>query len=223
MLWYGLKNLKWENNIYNLKLRKKLKMRTLCLNFSNKITINKHNFFFYLPPNWNSLIFKYNYSNFYLLSFLFSENYFFYLPLNLKFSKFYYDKHVKVFNFNILFINNFFNFYWKYFKNVFFSFSKIFFKKLKFKGKGYYIYKTIRNTVALQFNYSHMNRVFGYFISLKFISKTIIFMYGLNNVDIFKIGKKILLKRPHNIFTGKGVRFSKQIIYKKTGKISSYR
>jgi len=29
--------------------------------------------------------------------------------------------------------------------------------------------------------------------------------------------------RPINIFTGRGVRFAKQIIYKKAGKVSSYR
>jgi hypothetical protein len=29
--------------------------------------------------------------------------------------------------------------------------------------------------------------------------------------------------RPINIFTGRGVRFSRQIIYKKVGKVSSYR
>jgi ribosomal protein L6P/L9E len=103
------------------------------------------------------------------------------------------------------------------------SFSKIYFKKLKFRGKGYYIYKNYRNTVAPQFGYSHMNRIFGYQISLKFITKTIIFIYGINIFDILKMGRAIFSKRPQNIFTGKGVRFSRQIIYKKTGKISSYR
>jgi ribosomal protein L6P/L9E len=109
------------------------------------------------------------------------------------------------------------------YKNIFFSFSKIFFKKLKFKGKGYYIYKGFRNTIATQFGYSHMIRIFGYIISLKFLSKTIILAFGINKYDILKISRILINKRPHNIFTGKGVRFSKQIIYKKTGKISSYR
>lgn len=94
---------------------------------------------------------------------------------------------------------------------------------MKFKGKGYYIYKNLRNTIALQFGYSHLVRIFSYIISLKFITKTIIFVFGINKTDIFKTGKTFYFKRPQNIFTGKGVRFSKQIIYKKTGKISSYR
>jgi hypothetical protein len=35
--------------------------------------------------------------------------------------------------------------------------------------------------------------------------------------------KEFKQARPINIFTGKGIRFTKQIIYKKTGKVSSYR
>ena len=35
------------------------------------------------------------------------------------------------------------------------AFFKINFKKLKFKGKGYYIYRNARNTIAPQFGYAH--------------------------------------------------------------------
>jgi ribosomal protein L6P/L9E len=99
----------------------------------------------------------------------------------------------------------------------------IFFKKIKFKGKGYYIYKNKRNTVALQFGYSHIKRLFFFFISLKFLSKTSILFFGLNQNSVFLASKKLFSVRPLNIFTGKGMRFTRQIVYRKTGKVSSYR
>jgi ribosomal protein L6P/L9E len=170
------------------------------------------------------IIFKFkNKNKFYLFSYLYSSTYFFYLPLVQNFLNLYYDKQIKVLSISSLFINNFFSIYWTFIKKIFLSFSKIFFKKLKFKGKGYYIYKSYRNTIGTQFGYSHMTRLFGYLVSLKFVTKSIILIYGMHQKNIYDFGHGLFKKRPHNIFTGKGVRFSKQIIYKKTGKISSYR
>ena len=40
---------------------------------------------------------------------------------------------------------------------------------------------------------------------------------------MLKTALRLKSKRPVNIFTGRGVRFAIQIIYKKTGKVSSYR
>lgn len=102
-------------------------------------------------------------------------------------------------------------------------FTKLFFKKLKFKGKGYYIYKTRRNTIAFQFGYSHIRRLFFFYNYVKFLSKTSILMFGLNPNNLSRAGTSFRNIRPINIFTGKGVRFNKQILYRKTGKVSSYR
>lgn len=222
-MWYGLKNIKWRNEIKNLKLRNKLKTRSLNVNFLNKINLNKTNLTFHLPLQWELIIFKLKITQQHRLMYVYSKNYFFFIPIISGNLTFHYDKYSKVLNFNNFFVNNFFYLYWGFFKNIFFSFSKIFFKRLKFRGKGYYIYKNIRNTVATQFGYSHMIRIFGFNVSLKFVTKTIIFIYGINIFDLFRMGKNIYSKRPQNIFTRKGVRFSKQIIYKKTGKISTYR
>jgi len=48
-------------------------------------------------------------------------------------------------------------------------------------------------------------------------------LYGTSLSDLTNVGLQIKYLRPINIFTGRGVRFNKQIIYKKTGKVSSYR
>ena len=199
-------------------------MTSLNINFlANNINLDKTLFFFYAPGAWNFILLNFFKLKTHYLLYLYSSSYYFFVAFGKPFSQFYINKFTKTLMFSNLYVNNFFSLYWTVFKNLFYSFSKIFFKKLKFKGKGYYIYKNIRNTIAPQFGYSHMIRMYGFFTSLKFITKTIIFVFGINKYDILRISKIILHKRPHNIFTGKGVRFSRQIIYKKTGKISTYR
>ena len=103
------------------------------------------------------------------------------------------------------------------------SFHKPFFLKLKFKGKGYYMYKNQRNTIAPQFGYAHRVYIYSFANSVKFLSKTKVFLFGLSQKDIFSTGHGLFRTRPINVFTGRGVRFARQIVYKKTGKIGAYR
>jgi ribosomal protein L6P/L9E len=119
--------------------------------------------------------------------------------------------------------NNFINSFINNFNKIITTFTKPLFKKIKFKGKGYYIYKNKRNTVTPQFGHSHRIYVYSFFMGIKFLSKTSVLVFGINSIDLIQITLKIKLLRPINIFTGRGLRFSKQIIYKKTGKVSSYR
>lgn len=226
MKWYGFHCLKtFKNSIFNLKQRDNLKIKSLNFYFNSKINFDPYNFFFFVPPCWNFIIFNLNClkSKNYLFYF-YSNFYYFYLPLNLKpLDIFFFDNQLKTLQLQKTFNNNFFNVYWTNFKIIFYSFSYLFFKKMKFKGKGYYAYRGKRNTIAMQFGYSHLLRVFAYKIGLKFNTKTSIFMFGINKNDLFKITYNFKNKRPLNIFTGKGIRFTRQIVYRKTGKVSSYR
>jgi hypothetical protein len=97
------------------------------------------------------------------------------------------------------------------------------FSKIKFKGKGYYIYKNYRNVVAPQFGYSHRIYIYSVQNALCFLTKTKILIFGWSCISLLKLGQKLLLTRPLNVFTGRGMRFVRQIVYRKTGKISSYR
>jgi len=99
----------------------------------------------------------------------------------------------------------------------------IYFKKLKLKGKGYYIYKNFRNTIAPQFGYAHKRYIYSYLLFVKFLSKKSLILFGINKNDLLKISFELYYIRTYNIFTSKGIRFTKQIIYKKVGKISNYR
>lgn len=124
---------------------------------------------------------------------------------------------------HFFFKNNFFGIFWNYFKILFYSFSKIFFRKLKFRGKGYYIYKNNRNSIAMQFGYSHRVRLYSFFIAVKFITKTSILLFGINKLNIYMKSYELFNFKPMNIFTGRGMRFTRQIVYRKVGKVSSYR
>lgn len=224
MKWYGNYNyfnskIKSNKN-RNIKLNKLFKKSSFLI--SKKFSFKNFKYFLYLPSNWNFLLFQKNNLNF-LNLYMYSFNYFFILPFFKKFLCFNYDNSINVIVLSFYFKNNFFSLFWDYFKILFFSFSKIFFKKLKFKGKGYYIYKNIRNTIALQFGYSHMMYIYSFFVTVKFITKTTILMFGTNYTSILKKSYSLFDIKKINIFTGKGIRFSRQIIYKKTGKVSSYR
>jgi hypothetical protein len=48
-------------------------------------------------------------------------------------------------------------------------------------------------------------------------------MFGINKFEIISYGNDLKKVRPYNLFTGKGVRFTRQILYKKIGKVGSYR
>merc|ERR1712078_575008 len=98
--------------------------------------------------------------------------------------------------------------------------NSYYFNKIKFRGKGYYIYKDSRSTIAPQFGYAHRIYLYAFFNIVRFLGKTKVLLFGFIKKDTLLILNEIKNKRPINIFTGRGVRFSKEVIYKKTGKVS---
>lgn len=225
------KNLKWYgysiHPVTSLITDKKIKFKRKCKRSSflmrNRMNFNFFKITLYLPVTWNFLIIKkkneVNYKHYYI----YSTTYFFLIPFLYKFLMFYYDKQINVLSFRFFFRNNYYLLFWNFFKIFFYSFSRVFFLKLKFKGKGYYIYKNKRNTIAFQFGYSHIKYLYSFSIFVKFITKTIILLFGINKLNVRKKSHALFSVRSINVFTGKGIRFSKQIIYKKVGKVSSYR
>jgi len=220
--WYGSYNYKISNSFKNKKSKFKSKLKNTAFLINNTINLNIYKLNFYLPSDWCFLLIKKTNNNL-IYFYLYSLNYFFILPLFKKFLFFKYDSQVNSLIFHFYFKNNFYSLFWNHFKILFYSFSKIFFKKLKFKGKGFYIYKNNRNTIALQFGYSHLLYLYSFFITVKFLTKTTILMFGINNNDLSFGSYALYNIKKINIFTGKGIRFARQIVYRKTGKVSSYR
>lgn len=224
MKWYGRYFYYFENKISRVKKRNLNKSKYLLRAIPNRLNTNSSLYSLYVPASWKFLIItpKTSYPNS-IIFYLFSKSYFFFLTVPVNFLNLSYDRTTSCLTFLFFYKNNFYNIFFKTFLNIFLQFARIFFKKLKFKGKGYYIYKNIRNTIALQFGYSHLFYLYSYFTNVKFITKTSILIFGLSAPRVVKAGKSLFRIKPINIFTGKGIRFSRQIIYKKTGKISSYR
>lgn len=203
-----------------MKVNKLFKKSSFLIN--NKFSLKNFKYFFYVPFKWDFILFEKKEKNLINL-FTYNNFYQFRLPFFKKFLSMSYDNLTNVIIVNFFLKNNFFSIFWNFFRILFFSFSKFFFKKLKFKGKGYYIYKNIRNTIALQFGYSHVFYLYSYLVVVKFITKTTILIMGNNYENVINNAYTLFNVKKINIFTGKGIRFSRQVIYKKTGKVSSYR
>lgn len=120
-------------------------------------------------------------------------------------------------------MSEFFQFYLRTLKASLYQFHVRAILKLKFKGKGYYIYRNSRSTIAPQFGYSHRLYIYAFFVSVKFLSKTSVLLFGFCKNDLLTVGYQIKQARSINLFTGRGVRFNRQVLYRKAGKISMHR
>ena len=88
--------------------------------------------------------------------------------------------------------------------------------KIKFTGKGYKIKKNTTSSIIMLFNRAHMTVIWWNNIILKKLKKYKLYIkYTPYNQHIVRT---ILSLRNINIFTKKGLRKSRQIVYKKKGK-----
>ena len=210
---------------------KRIKLKKKHNHIKTKRDLLRHNIFdsshkwlfvFYIPPMWDAFFVKTR-CNSSTTVMLFSDVYRFTFFFDNSISKLKYDTNASSILLWSTFSNSASSKYLVKFREVLFSFSRPVFKKVKFKGKGYYLYKNFRNTITPQFGYAHRIYFYSYFASVKFLSKTSVFIFGLVNKDVCDAAHGIKIMRPINIFTGRGVRFSRQTIYRKVGKVSSYR
>jgi len=222
MLWYGAFNKNYKNIISRKKKIVNSKSLSLSRKLPNPVQINKQTFFFYKPVGWELVIVSPRDSQTKSVV-MYSSTYFFRLPVPTGRVDVRYDLNASVLSIHNLYINNSYRLFWTTMSQAIYAFYRPSFSKIKFKGKGYYIYKNKRNTITPQFGYAHRLYLYSYFVSVRFLSKTSIFLFGFLKSDLVKVGLGIKAMRPINIFTGRGVRFSRQIIYKKVGKVSSYR
>ena len=226
MLWYGFKGLvsppKLNNYLQITRHHRNLK--THRLKFLTRIGGLRAVNVFWLPllANWKLLILARPTRQTAHL-YLYSSIYFFHFPVRFGGATLGYSRPAQHVVVSDGCWTTFYLVYWLWIKNLFFSFSRLFFLKVTFKGKGYYVYKGFRNTIALRFGYSHRIYLYAFDITLTFVTKTIVLIFGLNKFDLLSFARAFYAAKPINIFTGRGVRFARQIIYKKTGKVSTYR
>ena len=176
----------------------------------------------YIPVKWTYVIFRDSKNDFYSF-YLYSIEYYFKFAIPCKNTSIFHCSNTGIISLSNTNFKNLSILWGKTLNLIIHLFSSFLFMKIKFKGKGYYIYKNFRNTITPQFGYYHRIYIYSFFNKVKFLSKTKILLFGLIKQDILLTAGQIKIKRPINIFTGRGVRFARQIIYKKTGKVSSYR
>lgn len=224
-LWYGSStNPKVDKFLQNTANRLNWKDRRHSFKLERVRFYPAINYTFQIPLSWDLVVLKslttrYAGPTFYL----YNGTYFINFVLTLTNTQFTYDRQTNSLVFQKFDSCATYFSLIKSFTELFLKFDRPFFLKIKFKGKGYYLYKNSRNTIAPQFGYAHRVYIYSFANSVKFLSKTKVFLFGLSKKDILKTGYTLFQTRPINVFTGRGVRFARQVIYKKTGKVGAYR
>lgn len=227
ILWYDsfkTKNSTLIKKNYNNRLNRILKIYAISKPSKtyNRVMCKSYTLMYTLPLHWNFIVLRLVRKNLDIML-IYSDYYFFKTPVVISKNNLKFDLITRQISLDIKYVNNFSQIYFYILQIFYKSLTQPFFKKIKFKGKGYYIYKNIRNTITPQFGYSHRFYLYSFFVKVRFLTKTVLILFGLNPTTINKLSHKLISWRPVNIFTGRGIRFSKQLIYKKSGKVSSYR
>ena len=170
-----------------------------------------------LNDKFNLTIIKNKKNNLYI----YNKYYYFIIKFNKKnFKKIYISK--KINNIILIFLKNKINikninFLKKILKNWFL----LFFKKIKFTGKGFRIKKNKKKiNFLLEFNKSHLTIFILKKIILKKIKKAKFLILWNNLKYLNKLNKKIININKINKYTKRGLRNSRQLIKKKTNKKS---
>lgn len=225
MFYYGRRSKRsLDNLLKNRSYKIQLRIKSSSIQLRRNLSYYSHKTFIYVPNSWFVSILSKNCTvKPGALLYLYNNTYFVSVPLGISKGLLMFDMQSRTILLNTQLSPSFYNFYRNEVLSIFYGFSRILFKKIKFKGKGYYVFKNTRNTVTPQFGHAHRIYLYSYFIAIKFLSKTSVFVFGLSKTDLLGTCYALLNAKPVNIFTGRGVRFSRQVIYKKTGKVSSYR
>ena len=78
------------------------------------------------------------------------------------------------------------------------------------------------NRIFLQFGFSHKVYVADNNTLFSFLSKGKLMFLGYNKKTLYDFLFKLIRLRYVNIFTVRGIRLSRQVIFKKVGKVSAY-
>jgi len=209
-----------SNYVHHKKKNNQVKTKNLNWQIKARLHLNYYKHYIHIPFLWDVVILLTGCT---VKIYLYSNTYFMHTSIPKVLTNYHYDKNTRIISFSNIYENNYSSLYLNSLKKLFTLSNNPCFLKVKFKGKGYYIYKNKRSTITPQFGFAHRHYIYAFYVSVKFRTKTSIMLYGTSLNDLARVGLQIKQLRPINIFTGRGVRFNKQIIYKKTGKVSSYR
>ncbi len=172
----------------------------------------------FIPYNINYVITE-NKKNNFKFFYLYNEDYYF----SMSFSKeqIFLNKDTNVIYIKNTKYNNYINLFNYEINKFLFSWDSLFFNKIKFTGKGFKFKKKSGN-LFLFFNRAHKCFFIGNNIILKRLSKSKVILLKANRGHLISDSKLIRDIRQNNIFTKRGLRFSRQIILKKRGKTATH-
>lgn len=103
------------------------------------------------------------------------------------------------------------------------SWNTFVFKKIKFKGKGFRM-RFFKKNKFIKFFFGKSHKTFILFkkIIMKKINKYKFTLKGIDKKKLILISSQPVKIRPFNVYTLRGLRLSRQIIYKRKGKKGTY-
>jgi len=104
-----------------------------------------------------------------------------------------------------------------FFNNFLFTWDNFFFSKLYFLGKGFKL-KKFKNSIYFNFNTSHINFLLLNKTIIRKIQKKKLLIFSKNLKHLNNINNTIVNIKKINPYTKRGLRKTKQIIYKKKNK-----
>jgi ribosomal protein L6P/L9E len=141
----------------------------------------------------------------------------FYITIKYSNTLIYTNNNTNIISFKNINKNNKLNLFLNEINKFLFSLDHIFYKKIKFTGKGFKI-KRKANNIIYYFNTAHINLLIIRGLIVKKLSKNKYIYIKPNLFNLFNISQKIKNIRCNNIFTKRGLRIARQNIVKKKGK-----
>jgi hypothetical protein len=184
---------------YNSFLFRRKKLHTTISIFKTKRLLC---FSFFITHQFNIFIFD---NNKFLFISLLSNSFYFNFFANCKLCKVYFDVFLNVLFLKLFKPNLYFFLFNKLLLLIFNSFLFLFFKKIKFRGKFFYIFKGKRNLLAFKFGYSHRFYIYYFSLNIVFLLKNLLLVFSINIFNLYRLIFKIISVRKKNIFTGRGI------------------
>jgi hypothetical protein len=183
-LWYGSSGVKNSLSYFQNK-KKNLKKILLKTQVEIPISYKKNTIItsYLIPSFWEMLLLKNCKTDTYKLI-LYSQHYVVQIPLTLYKSLIFFEYNTSQLFCITPFHTNYIGLYNILTQTLIYSVIKPVFTKLKFKGKGYYLYKNYRNTITPQFGYSHRLYLYSFFTHINFLNKTSLLCFGLHTSDL---------------------------------------
>lgn len=107
-------------------------------------------------------------------------------------------------------------------KNFFLGFFLFFENKIKFKGKGFKLKKTIKKQYKFFFGHSHFIIFFNNNLIMKKYNKQKHLIISTKKKKLKKLLNFFLKIKPISWYTKRGLKLNKQIVQKRDGKKSTY-